>query len=118
MRLIGLESVVRLTDEEHYLFKAIANETGAIFFPSSTEHRDAGQFGIRYADNYEGNALAAVIKPGRIEFRFHKQFSDERVRQIAAEVLSDPLLDFANTFTVTYQNRILIVGGESCGRRT
>ncbi|MFO0979696.1 MAG: hypothetical protein U0996_25075, partial [Planctomycetaceae bacterium] len=58
MRVIGVESVLALAACEHFLFKAVFNESGAIFFPSTTEHRDAGQAGIRYADNYEGNALA------------------------------------------------------------
>ena len=112
MKLIGLDSILTLTTEEHFLFKAIVNESGAVFFPHSQEHRDATQFGIRYADNYEGNALAAMIKPGRIEFRFHKQFSDDRVRKIASEMLTDPLLSFAAGFSVTYQNRLLINGNE------
>ena len=118
MRLIGLDSVLPMIAEEHYLFKAIANESGAIFFPSSTEHRDAGQTGIRYADNYVGNALAAMIKPGRVEFRYHKQFSDDRVRKIAIELLSDRALAFMASFAVTYQNRFLIVGGEPCDTLT
>ena len=114
MRLIGLDSILPLIAADHYLFKVIANESGAIFFPYTIEHRDAGQSGIRYADNYAGNALAAMIKPGRVEFRYHKQFSDERVRKIASELLSVPALTFAANFAVTYQNRFLIVGGEAC----
>lgn len=120
MQWIGLESILPMIAEKHYQFKAIVNESGAIVFPVTTEHRDAGQTNIRYADNYEGNALAAMIKPGLVEFRYHQQFTDERVRKIAAEFLSHPALAFASTFSVTYQNRVIIVGcslnEESYGR--
>ena len=118
MRLIGLNIVEALIAEPHYDFKLIANDTGVIFFPRSTEHRNAGQAGIRYADNYTGNALAAIVKPGRIEFRFHKEFTDDMVRDIAITILSDPLMAFAATFDVTYQNRFLIAGGVPCDTRT
>jgi hypothetical protein len=117
VRIIGIERIFPITADDHYLFKAIANESDAIFFPSTIEHRDAGQSSIRYADNYEGNALAAMIKPGHVEFRYHKQFSDNRVRKIAVELLSHPALAFAATFSVTYQNRLLVVGGEVCDTR-
>lgn len=61
-----------------------------------------------------------MIKPGLVEFRYHQQFTDERVRKIAVELLLHPALAFASTFSVTYQNRVLIVGcslnEESYGR--
>lgn len=120
MQLIGLDSILHIIADMHYQFKAIVNESVAIVFPATTEHRDAGQANIRYADNYEGNALAAMIKSGLVEFRYHQQFTDERVRKIAAEFLSHPSLAFASTFGVTYQNRVIIVGfslnEESYGR--
>lgn len=68
MLIYGLQSVLPLLQEEHYQFKLLANEKGVVLFPIEIEHRDAGQHGIRYADNYEGNALAAMVKPGGVAF--------------------------------------------------
>ena len=49
-----------------------------------------------------------MVKRGRIEFRFHQQFSDDRVKQLAQRMLTLPELDFAKSFAVTYQSRTLI----------
>ena len=96
-----------------YLFKLVANENAVFAFPHTTEHRDAKQSGLSYEDGSSGNALAAIVKPGRIEFRYHKSFSDERVRNLARRLLEQPELAFATTFLVTYQGRTLLGGEES-----
>ncbi|WP_145062123.1 hypothetical protein [Adhaeretor mobilis] len=93
--------------------KLLANDIGAILFPRTTEHRDVRQPGIRYADDSKGNALAAMVVPGRIEFRFHGDFSDERVRKLTEALLKHPDFDFASSFEVTYQGRVLITAGDS-----
>lgn len=93
---------------DYYQFKLIANEHGVVFFPLTTEHRDAGRPNIKYVDNYGGNALAAIVTPRLIEFRFHKAFSDDRVHSIAQEILGHPDLDFTVGFKVTYQNRTIV----------
>ncbi|MCR9211538.1 MAG: hypothetical protein NXI28_25215 [bacterium] len=108
MNIYDFDLISAQAESEYYQFKLIANEHGVVFFPHTTEHRDAGRPNIKYADNYAGNALAAMVTPGLIEFRFHKAFSDDRVRSIARQILSHPLLEFANGFKVTYQNRTLI----------
>jgi hypothetical protein len=108
MQVFDFEAVCELTKSEYYLFKLIANEHGVVFLPRTTEHRDAGRPNIRYADNYLGNALAAIVKPGAIEFRFHQDFSESRVKSIAEQIVTDPQLGFAAGFRVTYQNRTLI----------
>lgn len=110
MNVYGVESIRPLLDGEGYLFKLLANDRGVILFPRSTEHRDATQPGIRYADNSKGNALAAMVKPGRIEFRYHQEFTDEQVRDLSARLLTIPELSFAKSFTVTYQARTVIEG--------
>lgn len=108
MKVSGFESVEPLLDSEGYVFKLLANDLGVIFFPRTTEHRDVQIAGLRYADDSGGNALAAMVVPGRIEFRFHQSFSDERVRKIADALFKQPELEFASGFEVTYQGRLLI----------
>lgn len=103
----GYDAVASLLEQDGYLLKLLANEHGVVLFPHSIQHRDAGMLGIRYADGSAGNALAAMVKPGRIEFRFHKQFSDERVRQLADRIKQLPEMQFAADAFVTYQGRTL-----------
>lgn len=107
MIVYGLDSVANLLEQDGYLFKMLANEVGVVLFPCTTEHRDATQPGIKYDDDSLGNALAAIVKPGRVEFRFHRQFSDERVRRLALRLLELPELEFARSFVVTYQARTI-----------
>lgn len=108
----GFDSITSMLEEDGYLFKLIANESGVVLFPHTKEHRDSAQPGIRYEDESAGNALAAMVKPGRIEFRFHKSFSDERFKQLANRLLALPEFKFASGATATYQARILIHGSE------
>lgn len=108
MKVLGFHSVESQVSEGGFLCKLIANESGVILFPYTTEHRDAGVAGIQYQDDSQGNALAAMVKENRIEFRFHKSFSDERVRNIARKMLALKEMSFAKRSTVTYQARILL----------
>lgn len=110
MKVYGLDTIQTLVQSDGYIFKMVANEVGVILFPHTTEHRDMHQPGINYADDNAGNALAAMVKPGRIEFRHHRSFSDERVRRIANGILTHSDLAFASSFAVTYQGRTLIDG--------
>lgn len=110
MIVFGLDSIAPLLEQDGYLFKLLANDFGVVLFPHTTEHRDATQPGIRYEDDSRGNALAAMVSPGRIEFRFHQQFTDERVKLLAERILLLPEFGFARSFTVTYQSRTLILG--------
>jgi hypothetical protein len=112
MDIYDLDRVLPLLDSEYYLFKLIANESGVVFLLRTTEHRDATRPGIRYADNYAGNALAAMVKPGVIEFRYHQDYTDDRVQDLAACMLAQSDLSFAVGFKVTYQNRVLIEASE------
>jgi len=110
MKILDPDDVCAAATSEFFEFKLIANEHGAILLPTHCEHKDAGEGNIRYADNYAGNALAAMVKPGLLEFRFHADFSDDRVRAIAEQLLVHPDMAFALGFQVTYQNRTLIDG--------
>lgn len=110
MKVFGFESIQPLLDQDGFLFKIVANEVGAILFPHTTEHREMQQPGICYADVSHGNALAAMVVPGRIEFRFHRDFSDERVHRLIKTLLAQPEFSFASTFEVSYQGRVLKFG--------
>ena len=112
MIVYGFDSIAPLLENDAYLFKLLANDTGVVLFPHTTEHRDATRPGITYADDSRGNALAAMVKPGRIEFRFHRGFSDDRVKLLAQRMLAVPELQFAIDTTVTYQARTLIHGSD------
>ena len=52
------------------------------------------------------------MSPGRIEFRHHNRYSDERVKGIAKAMLNLPDLAFAREFTIIYQGRIFIDRGK------
>jgi hypothetical protein len=112
MIVYGFDSIAPLLEQDGYLFKMLANDSGVVLFPHATEHRDATQPGIKYADDSDGNALAAMVKPGSIEFRYHRQFTDERVKRLAERMLTLPELEFARAFAVTYQARTLILGAD------
>ena len=107
MNVYGADAAEQMAESDGFLFKLIANETAVAFFPCTTEHRDVKQPGLSYEDDSTGNALAAMVKPGFIEFRFHKSFSDERVRNIAQTIINHPSVNFASGFRVTYQGRAI-----------
>ena len=108
MIVYGYDSIASLLENDGYEFKLLANDNGVVLFPRTMEHRDSGLPGINYDDDSRGNALAAMVKPGRIEFRFHKQFSDDRVTALIQRVKALPELHFAESFVVTYQGRPLM----------
>ncbi len=105
MTIIGWERIEPLLREAHYEFKVVLNEQGAIFLPVSEQHRDATAEGIAYRDNYQGNAVAAIVRPGLIEIRYHAAFDDARVRQIVGALLAEPQLAVMKGARVTYQGR-------------
>jgi hypothetical protein len=108
MQVYGLDSIRLELDSGGYVVKLLANDHIAVFFPRTTEHRDAGIQGLNYKDDSKGNALAGMMSQGRIEFRHHNRYSDERVKGIALAIINLPDLAFAREFEVIYQGRILI----------
>ncbi len=63
---------------------------------------------MSYEDDYRGNALAGLITSERVEIRFHRAFSDERVRSIWSRVLAIPEVARARPGTLYYQGRELM----------
>ena len=110
MQLYSLDSIRSELESGGYVVKFLAHDQAVAFFPRTTEHRDAGILGLTYKDDSKGNALAGMMSPGRIEFRHHCRFSDERVRQIALAMMDLPDLSSIKGFKVIYEGRVLIDG--------
>ena len=109
MVLIGVEFMLSLVEEDHFSAKMVFNDKGAIFFRVNQQHCYQKAEGISYKDNYEGNALAAMLAAGKVEIRYHQQFSDNRVASIMASLMEQPRLSFMKGWKVTYQGRVLSV---------
>mgnify|MGYP005840448333 CR=1 FL=1 len=105
MHLQGTQYIQDASLERYFQAKLVFNENGAIFFPVTAEHRDQSGPGIHYADNYKGNALAAMISPGKIEIRYHQDFTDDQVRELLNMILRFEQVSFLNDYEATYQGR-------------
>ena len=108
MKVFGVGEIAATVSQDGYFVKCIVNSHAAVFFPGSIQHRDVKREGVSYEDDYQGNAMAAVIKPNRIEVRFHSGFSDDTVRSIFSELLRLPALEWASGSSVEYRGRRLI----------
>lgn len=97
-----------LLSQESYEAKCVFNENGIVFFPVSQQHRDTKVEGISYDDDYMGNAVAAMVKPGRLEVRFHKAFSDQRIKSIWTQIRAEPPLAFLHGWLMVYQGREIL----------
>jgi hypothetical protein len=87
--------------------KFILNDSGIVFFPATQQHRDTKSHGLSYEDDYLGNAVAGIVMPDRVEIRFHKAFTDDRIRAIWRRVLSRPELAGASLGQLYYQGRVI-----------
>lgn len=107
MDLHGIEFIAGLARQPSFSAKLVMHEAGAMFFSASQQHRDQKTALISYEDDYAGNALAAMVAPGHIEIRYHRDFSDGRVARLIATLLSEPRLAFMRSWRVTYQGRTI-----------
>lgn len=105
MQIVGFEWLLSLAEQGGFSAKLVCNENGAIFFATTLQHRDQKITGVSYEDNYVGNAVAAMVSPGRIEIRFHRDFSEERIRSVVRSLLADSRLSFMVKWQVTYQGK-------------
>ncbi len=85
--------------------KFILDETAIVFFPAAQQHREVKVAGVSYEDDYRGNAVAGLVTPERVEIRFHRDYSDERIRSLWRQVRSLTELAGAKFGTVYYQGR-------------
>ena len=107
MLIDGTPLMEKLLAQPHFEAKCILNETGIVFFAVRQQHRDVKFAGLNYDDDYRGNALAAMVKPGALEVRFHRDFSDNRVRLIWTSLQVEPAVAFLRGWKITYQGRDL-----------
>ena len=107
MKLIGVEFLQAKIAEGGFTAKLVFNASGAIFFPTNQEHRDQRAPGITYGDNYTGNALAAMLSPGKIEIRNHRDFSEQRVTELMKSLLKSPNLHMLHNWQITYRGKTL-----------
>lgn len=107
MNIIGADFLRSTLQSDGYYLKLILNDSAAHFFPYTTEHRDATLPGLCYKDESLGNALAATIKPRRLDIRFHRAFTDQHVATIVQRLLNHPDMQLLTGFTVNYQGRTL-----------
>lgn len=107
MKVYGSDIATQAGRESLCYFKLLANESAIAFIPTTTQHRDYKAHGLNYDDDHGGNALAATVSPGRVDFRHHQSFSIERVRQIVEAMRRQPEFGFASDFEVTYHGKTL-----------
>ncbi|MBL4697315.1 MAG: hypothetical protein JKX70_00630 [Phycisphaerales bacterium] len=107
MIIIGTDFIKPLLDQQYFSAKMVFNAHGVIIFSVHQEHRNQTAENISYEDNYKGNALAAMLAPGKLEIRYHKAFADKQVAVIIAQFKQHPDLSFMADWTATYQGRLL-----------
>lgn len=105
MMIVGAELLEKLASGLVFEVKMAFNAAGAIVFPASEQHRDQKLPGISYEENYRGNALAAMIRPGEVEIRFHHDFGDADVARILKSVLARHEMRPLAGARATYQGR-------------
>ena len=91
--------------------KMVFNDRGAIVFPVQRQHREMKAEGISYEDEYRGNALAAMLMPGRIEVRYHRAYTDADVARMVRAIVSTPELGMMAGWVLTYQGRAITESG-------
>jgi hypothetical protein len=107
MQIFGAELIQTLIGQPNFEAKCVFNESGMGFFAASQQHKSMKFSGVSYEDDYKGNALAAMIKPGCLEVRYHKDFSDDRVRSIWSLARAEPAAAFLHNWRIVYQGRAI-----------
>ena len=107
MRVVGANYVRELVDGTITSIKMVFNASGAILFPASEQHRDQKSARLSYEDDYEGNALAAVLCNGQIEVRYHRDFNDAQISRLIDLLADQPELGIFRDWRVLYQGREL-----------
>ena len=107
MNVRGADYFKEVSEHPYFSAKMVFNEAGAILFPITAEHCDQKAAGISYEDDYKGNALAAMLGPGKIEVSYHKRFSDHRVAAILRALGVLPELDWIRRCKIQYQGRTI-----------
>lgn len=106
MIVTGAENLAeRLKDEPLRQHKALLNETGIVIFPASIQHATIKMHGFSYEDDYKGNALAVIFDGQKFEIRWHRDFSEAKVKLLVMELWKHPELEALKEHPVTYQGK-------------
>jgi hypothetical protein len=106
MNVIGAEDLaVKLKKEPLRQRKALINETGIVIFPASVQHAAIKTHGISYEDDYKGNALAAIFDGQKLEIRWHRDFTEARVKLLLEGLRNLPALTALRHHSVSYQGK-------------
>jgi hypothetical protein len=100
-------SGIELLKERHGSLKFILHDSGIVFFPAAQQHRDIKTAGLSYEDDYLGNAVAGTITPQRVDIRFHRAYSDERIRALWSRVVKVPEIAAVSLGQLYYQGRAI-----------
>ncbi len=105
MKVFHEELLRQAAEPNGGMIKFLLNEQGLAFLPVTQQHRDLRFPGLIYEDDYQGNALAGTFQNGKVEIRYHRAFSDERVKNLwrLAEAALPQLAELVQT--VGYQGR-------------
>ncbi len=85
--------------------KFILNGSAIVFLAVGQQHRDVKLPGLSYEDDYQGNAVAGLVTPQRVEIRFHRDYSDDRIRRLWIHVSLVPELASLRCRKLYYQGR-------------
>ena len=108
MIIIGAENLAeRLEAEPLRQLKALLNETGIVIFPASIQHATIKLPGISYEDDYKGNALAVIFNGQKLEIRWHRDFTEARVKLLVKDLRKHPELGALKDLSVTYQGKTI-----------
>ena len=81
MEIVGHELLVHAIAEGITL-KFLANSRVVAFFPVAEQHEDIKTHGLSFREDSKGNALAGLLSPSHVEFRWHDHYTAEDVRGI------------------------------------
>jgi hypothetical protein len=107
MEFYGLEYLVGLAARPNWEAKCLLSDAGFAVFPAQMQHAQTVYPGIRYREDHSGDAIAGMLRAGKIELRFHRRCSDERVAELWRRVIARPEAAALRSFQLTYQGRVL-----------
>lgn len=107
MNFYGIEYFSELLQRPHWEAKCLLGEAGLAFFPGGIQHAQAGFPGLTYRDDHTGTAIAGIVKPGVIELRLHRRFSDEHVAALWPRVLTQMPTPALRAFQLTYHGQVM-----------
>ena len=106
----GLKQVLM---SDGFYVKALLNQNGIFFFRSTIQHREMKIHGFSYEDDYQGNAMAATIRKGRIDIRYHASYPHNTVSGICDLLFSRIELAWAKDYNVLYQGKTITIGPQT-----